>query len=257
MISAQEAYNKHLDEFTKIPEKDMTSPHMARIDVIGEAEELKIISKEDMEVLVKASCPREYIKTLDERIGAFSHASSVWENAEFDKSEARKQWLIEEESAFNLKNELLHDLGHALRHDPDQLKYLAKITRGHGKMDLVMDFKDGATLGRNNIPALQAIDFDLGRLDNAEAMHDRLSNLRSASDMSPADLKELKVLAFQAYTYLWQAVAEIRVNGQHVFWKDPERLDLYKSDFYQRVGKAPKKSDKTEEETESVSETSI
>ncbi len=29
MISAQEAYNKHLDEFTKIPEKDMKSPHMA------------------------------------------------------------------------------------------------------------------------------------------------------------------------------------------------------------------------------------
>lgn len=253
MISAQEAYNKHLDEFSVIPKEDLMSPHMARVDVIGEAEELKIVSNEDKEVLVKASCPREYIKTLDERIGAFSHASSLWENAEFDKSEARKQWLIEEEPAFNLKNELLHDLGHALRHDPDQLRYLAKITRGHGKMDLVMDFKDGATLGRNNMAALEAIDFDLSRLDKAEAMHDKLSNLRSASDMSPADLQELKVLAFQAFTYLWQAVAEIRVNGQHVFWKDPERLDLYKSDFYQRVGKMRKK----DEEAETVTETSV
>jgi hypothetical protein len=124
-------------------------------------------------------------------------------------------------------------------------------------MDLVMDFKDGATLGRNNIKALKAINFDLNRLDEAEAMHDRLSNLRSASSMSPADLQELKILAFQAFTYLWQAVAEIRVNGQHVFWKDPERLDLYKSDHYQRVGRIRRKSDETEEETEAVSETSV
>ncbi len=75
--------------------------------------------------------------------------------------------------------------------------------------------------------------------------------------MSPADLQELKILAIQAYTYLWQAVAEIRVNGQHVFWKDPERLDLYKSDHSQRVGRMPKKSDKADEEAETVTETSV
>ena len=250
MISAEEAYNKHLPEFSAIPKDKIKTPNMARDDVMGEAEELKIVALEDEEVLVKASCPRKFIKTLDERIGAYAHASSVWENSEFTKSEARKKWLEMEGPAYDIKEELLHDLAHALRNSPDQQKYLKKITAGHGKRDLVMDFKDGAVLGRNNKEALQAINFDLKRLDDADAMHDTLSNLLAESSMSPSELEELKTRAYQAYTYLQEAVAEIRINGQHVFWKDPERLDLYKSDHYQRIGKTRIK----EEQGEVVSE---
>lgn len=253
MISAEEAYSKHRESFSSIPADKMKTPNMARDDVLGEAEELKIVALEDVEVLVKASCPGKYIKTLDERIGAYSHASSVWENSEFEKSEARKQWLEEEQPAYDLKGDFLHDLGHALRNKPDQLQYLKKITAGYGKRDLVMDFKDGAVLARNNIESLEAINFDMNRIDAAEALHDKLSNLRAKSTMSPEELKELKTAAYQAYTYLQEAVAEIRVNGQHVFWKDPERLDLYKSDHYQRIGKTRTK----EEGTENVTETTV
>lgn len=250
MISAEEAYNKHLESFSAIPNDKTKTPHMARDDIIGEAEELKIAALEDEEVLVKASCPREYIKTLDERIGAFSHASSVWENSEFAKSESKKQWLEEEKRAYDIKKEFLHELGHALRNNPDQLQYLKKITAGHGKRDLVMDFKDGAVLGKKNIKALEAIGFDLNRLDEAEALHDKLSNLLSEATMSPEELEELKTNAYLAFTYLAEAVSEIRANGQHVFWKDPERLDLYKSDHYQKIGKTRTKEEKTENVTE-------
>ena len=69
MISSEEAYNKHLPEFSAIPEEKIKTPSMARDDVIGEAEELKVVALEDEEVLVKASCPRKFIKTLDERVG--------------------------------------------------------------------------------------------------------------------------------------------------------------------------------------------
>ncbi|GAG27695.1 unnamed protein product [marine sediment metagenome] len=55
-----------------------------------------------------------------------------------------------------------------------------------------MDFKDGAVLGKKNIEALEAINFDLNRLDVAEALHDKLSNLLSESTMSPKELEELK-----------------------------------------------------------------
>ena len=244
MLSTKEAYNKHLATFSAIPEDKMKTPNMTRNDVIGEAEELKIVALEDKEVLVKASCQVEYIETLDERIGAFSHASSIWENSEFVKSEAKIKWIEDEKLSYDFKAELLHDLGHALRGNPDQLKYLKKITKGHGKRDLVMDLKDGAVLGRNNKEALEAIGFDLNRLDEAEAMHDKLSNLLSESNMSPGVLEELKTLAYQAYTYLQEASSEIRENGQHVFWKDEERLELYKSDHYQNLRKSSNKKEK-------------
>ena len=68
--------------------------------------------------------------------------------------------------------------------------------------------------------------------------------------MSPGELEELKTLAYQAFTYLQEAVSEIRENGQHVFWKDENRLDLYKSDHYQRIGKTRNKEDVNENVSE-------
>ena len=44
MISSEEAYNKHLPEFSAIPEEKIKTPSMARDDVIGEAEELKVVA---------------------------------------------------------------------------------------------------------------------------------------------------------------------------------------------------------------------
>ena len=98
-----------------------------------------------------------------------------------------------------------------------------------------------------------AIGFDLANLEKAEAMHDTLSNLLSEANMSPGELAELKNLSYQAYSFLQEAVSEIRETGQYVFWKDENRLDLYKSDHYQRIGKTRNKED----ETENVSETPV
>lgn len=250
MLSAQESYNKHFAAFSAIPPDKIKTPRMPRIDIMGEAEELKLAAQEDKEALVKAGCPEEYITTLDERIGAYAHASSIWENSEFAKSDAKRQWIQEEDGAYTFKERLLHGLNHALRENPDELKYVKKISAGHGKRDLVMDLKDISVLGRRNIDALSAIGFDPADIDKADALYEKLSNLLSEANMSPGELEELKTLAYQAYTYLQEAVAEIRTNGQYVFWKDEARLNLYKSEYYQQVGKTKKSVEPDEVPTE-------
>jgi len=246
MLSAQESYNKHFAAFSAIPPDKIKTPRMPRIDVMGEAEELKLAAQEDREALVKAGCPEEYITTLDERIGAYAHASSIWENSEFAKSEAKKRWIEEEGGAHDFKERLLHVLNHALRENPEELKYVKKIAAGHGKRDLVMDLKDISVLGRRNIDALSAIGFDPAEIEKAEALYEKFSNLLSEANMNSDEMEELKTLAYQAYTYLQEAVAEIRTNGQYVFWKDEARLNLYKSEHYQKIGK-PKTSVKPDE----------
>jgi hypothetical protein len=246
MLSAEEAYNKHLKTFSAISADKIKTPKMARVDVIGEAEELKVAALEDKDALVKAGCPKEFINTLDERIGAYSHASSVWENSEFAKSEAKKQWMEEEKPAYEFKEQLLHALSHGLRGNPGELKYVKKISAGHGRRDLVLDFKDIAVLGKRNAQALSAIGFDPADLDRAEALHEKLSNLLSEAGMDSEELTELKTLAYQAYTFLEEAVAEIRENGRYVFWKDEERLDLYKSDHYRKIGKTKNREEEKE-----------
>ena len=249
MLTAEEAYNKHLETFSAIPADKIMMPRMARVDIIGEAEELKLAALEDTEVLVRAGCPEEFITTLDERIGAYAHGSSLLENSEFAKSDAKKQWLAEEKPAYDFKDYLLHSLNHGLRDNPEELKYVRKIAAGHGRRDLVLDLKDIEVLGKRNAQALSAIGFDLADLDRAGALHEKLSDLLSEANMSPGELESLKVLAYQAYTYLQEAVTEIRINGQFAFWKDEDRLNLYKSDHYQKIGKL-----RNNEEEEEVAE---
>lgn len=237
MLTAEEAYCRHLPTFSALPPEAIKTPKMARDDVIGEAEELKLAAQEDHDALVAAGCPEEFITTLEERIGAYSHSSSMWENSEYMKSEALIQWLEKEKQAYDFKEYLLHALNHALRNNPEELKYVKKIAAGSGRRDLTLDFKDIEVLGRRHEQALSAIGFDLTDLDKAAALHDTLSDLLSKANMTPKDLTALKTLAHQAYTFLQEAVSEIRVNGQFVFWKDEERLNLYKSDHYQKIGK--------------------
>jgi len=245
MISAEEAFKKHGKSFTCITEKEIMAPRMPREDVIGEAEELKLAALADVEALVKAGCPRDYVTTLDERIGAYAHASSLWENFEFEKTDAKKQWLVEEGPAYEFKAELLHELQHALRKNPAELKYVSKISAGSGRRDLVVDLKDITVLGKKNEDALKAIGFDVTKLDEASALHEKLSDLLSAANMNPEKLEELKTQAYQAYTFLQQAIAEIRANGQYAFWKNENRLNLYKSDHYQSIGKNRKTTGET------------
>ena len=246
MISAENAYNNQRDTFTTIPTSSLLTPKMSRDDTIGEAEELKIVALEDKDVLVQAGCPAEFIDSLEERIGAYAHASSIWENSEFEKSESKKLWIEKEGPAYDFKYELLHNLRFALRKDADALKYVSKISEGRGKRDLVVDLLDIAVLGKQHSAALDAIGFDAANLDKAKAMHDELSDLLSSANMNPDDLAELKTQSYQAYTYLQEAVSEIREIGQFVFWKDPVRLDLYKSDYYQGVGKIKNKIEVSE-----------
>ena len=250
MLSTEETYNKHLESFTAISENEIKTPKMARDDTIGESEELKIVALQDSDSLIKSGCSEIFITTLDERIGAYSHASSIWENSEFAKSESKKQWIEKEKIAYEFKSDLLHNLGYALRKNPDELKYVKKISAGRGKRDLVLDFKDISVLGKRNIDALKAIGFDPANLEKAESMYDTLSNLLSSANMSSGELSELKNLAYQAYTYLQQAVEEIRETGQFVFWKDKKRLDLYKSDHFQKSGRAKKNNENEEIEPE-------
>ena len=115
MLTAKEAYERHLPAFSAIPAEGIKTPRMPRTDIIGEAEELKTAALVDREALVGAGCPEEMISSLDERIGAYAHASSVWENSEFMKSDAMRQWIGEEPAAVELKERLLHTLSRAPR----------------------------------------------------------------------------------------------------------------------------------------------
>lgn len=86
---------------------------------------------------------------------------------------------------------------------------------------------------------------DASIVDEANAMFEKLRNLLGEINTAPKDVANKKKFAQKAYTYLWQAVDNIREFGQFVFWKDEKKVDLYRSDFYQNMGKASHKSERS------------
>lgn len=236
-LSAQESWEKNRDHIMAIPDDRVMAPSKPREDIVGEAEELRMNASNDREALVVLGMNPVYIDTLDERIGAFAFTSSVRETTLLRDSEALNGFRAKQGPATEFRTDLLADMGFAIRKDKELKKVLGRIVKGKGYRDLVLDLLDCERFGRKNEEYLKAINFDMTRLDQAKDLHDELSDLLAEANTSPQELNELKQNTFKSYTWLKEATDEIREYGQHAFRKDPERLNRYKSDYYQKLGR--------------------
>ncbi len=253
MMSSEESYNANLKKIRGISDNDIVMPKMRREDIIGESEELKVAALADREGLIGVGLNPEFIDSLDERIGAYSFASSLHETSVFKKSDSMEEWKSQEKDAYSFKSDMIQVLRFALRKDPEQLNLVKKISQGYGRRDLVNDFIDIYTLGKKNEEALKAINFDFPLLDRAKELHDQLSNLLADANMSPDEIDQTKKTAYQAYTWLYEALNEIREYGQFCFRNDAEKQEKYKSDFHQQIGSmSNKNSNESEELAENI-----
>lgn len=242
MLSSTEAFEKHRTKIEAVSEEEMLSPHMPREEIVGENRAFNLNVQADAELLLKNGLDPEYLSSLDERISAFAHTYALYETSQFGKPEARLQWEQKFPEVNDFKWDMIDTLLYALRKEKDSKKVeqIKMIAKGKGKRDLVFDLKDISFAIENNRPALEKINFDFLNAEKSRNWFDEFSNLLAASEMSPAELDEAKTMAFKAYTYLMQAVKEIRDCGQFVFRKDEARLALYKSEWYQELGKMKK-----------------
>jgi hypothetical protein len=122
----------------------------------------------------------------------------------------------------------------AYRKQPDVKGRVQAIAEGSGDADMIQDLSDLAVHGKNNPGPLAEIKFDMKLLDEAASKSDELASLLATARGEKATDSEIKVARDQAYTYLKEAVDEVREFGQHVFWRDPTRLTGYASAYKRR-----------------------
>jgi hypothetical protein len=79
-------------------------------------------------------------------------------------------------------------------------------------------------------------------MDNAAATADRMGDLLGAVNGERKEVSEAMIIRDKAYTYLKQAVDEIRECGKFVFWRNPDRLKGYVSEFWQKRNAAKEKA---------------
>lgn len=236
---SQEQFELKRAEIEALSNDETIIPNMPVAVAVQEAEDLVVWCQLDKEALTKAGLDWQLAIDLPLRIGACRYAQSLWQKEYKSIEDAQKEWQLKSPEAYELRDEILHYFFHAYRKMPDLLSKVQKIAQGSSHADMVQDLSDLAVLGKAHPEPLKAISFDLTLLTKADQTSEAMANLLAQANGTRFNDNKLKIIRDKAFTYMKQAVDEIRRHGQFIFWKQPERYKGYTSRFVkQRTLKA-------------------
>lgn len=225
-------YQTLLPVIEAIADSETKTPNMPVEKFVQEAANLEVWSTDDRPALEAVGVAAVTFDSLADRTGALRYAQSLWTRERHTREEAQQQWIEDEESATDLKDQLEHSFRFAFRNRQDLLNKVHEIEEGNGKEDLVQDLSDLAVLGNANLDLLTAISFEVVRMQEAADLSTAMSMLLAEVNGEKADSNSLRLVRDKAYTHLKSAVDEIRGAGKYVFWQDKNRLKGYKSTYF-------------------------
>lgn len=237
-MSSTNDYQALLPTLTAMQPNDVLVPNVP-IDVfVQEAENLYHWCLDDQEPLTRAGLDWNLVLALPVRAGACREAQSRWIKERNTRQKAEQAWKEEAPAAFDLRDQLVHNFRFAFRKFDGLLARVDEIAQGDTGSDMVQDLNDLAVLGQSNVDLLTAIQFDLKQLDAAATLSERMGDLLGATNGERRKDSEAMRTRDQAFTYLKQAVDEVREHGKFVFWRNPERLQGYVSEHWRKENAA-------------------
>lgn len=238
-------YNARIDAIRAIADDKAPDPTMPVDVYLQESENLYQWSLMDVVALATIGITSAMINELPVRAGACREAQSRWFKDRNSQLEAQREWSVQGPVAFALRNELLHAFRFAYRNDAALIARVAKIAEGNTNADMIQDLNDLSVLGKNNPAPLQAIGFDLGKLDVAAATSDAMANLLAMANGDRASQSETKKIRDKAFAYLKESVDQVREAGKYLFWKNENRYKGYVSKYWADANrnKTPKPSE--------------
>ena len=231
-MSSKTDYDELLAPVQAITPEKTLAPTMPVDVYVQEAENLYHWCTDDEAALLAAGLAPTIIEQLPVRTGACREAQSLWIKERNTRQVAEQQWKEQSPAAFQLRDQLLHAFRYAFRKDDGLLGRVDEIALGDTNSDMVQDLNDLSELGKANLDLLTAIGFDTDQLETAATMADNMGDLLGATNGERKKDSEAMIIRDQAFTYLKQAVDEIRECGKYVFWRNPERLKGYVSDYW-------------------------
>lgn len=235
-----------MDTLLAIPKEEVKKPSIPISVYLQEAVDLVVWANADKEKLTAIGLNWELVETLRTRAEACREAQSQWASDYKAIEEAEKEWLRKAPGTFKFRDVLLDDFRYAYRNDKSILSKVAVIADGRSRDDMIQDLNDLSVLGKANIGALEAVKFDLSKLDLAAETVNEMSNLLASAKGENGASEQLDIRN-RSYTYLKQAVDELRAAGKYVFAEDESRFIGYRSEFLKKY------RSKAAEDTEEVS----
>ncbi len=234
---SQENFNEKEAVIKAIPDNQVIEPNMPVSVAVQEAEDLYEWAKDDEAVLTGGGLDVTLLNELPVRAGALRYAQSVWQKEYRTYEEAQKNWAQQSPEAFDMRDVIVHEFYHAYYNYPDLYAKVKTIDEGGSNADMLQDLSDLAILGKSNPDPLTTTNFDMTLLNTAENISENLSEVLAKANGLRLGDNEMKITRDKAYTYLKQAVDEVRRHGQYKFWRDNNRKKGYISQYFKSHGR--------------------
>lgn len=196
------------------------SPHMPADKAAQEAENLYVWVQADKEAFLKINFDwKKWVDDLSVRSGALRYAQSLWVSERNAQEEAQKAWEADSPGAYELRDDLLATFRYAFRKRNDLLGRVREISQGTGHEDMIQDLSDLSALGKNNIPELKEMNFDMPLLDKAATRAEKLADMLALANGAREDNSRAKRIRDAAFAHVKEAVDEIRISGKFLFRK--------------------------------------
>jgi hypothetical protein len=202
--------------------------------VLQEAMNLYDWCRNDKEKLVKAGLDWKLAEDLPVRAAALSSLETTWTSERNTTKDCQKEWKAALPLALTMRNELVRHLFFAFRLKPNAYAKVQRIAKGHGHEDMIQDLIELSTVGRKHQTELERVGIDLSILDKAWKASFDLGDLLARVNGVVHESSKSQELRNKAYYHLKEAIEEVRLVGQYVFWNDEERRRGYMSAFLHR-----------------------
>jgi hypothetical protein len=210
---------------------DTVKPNLPIAVVLQEAEELAVWCVHDRLLLESAGLDWALVEQLPIRAAACRYLETQWQCELNAQSDLKKQWLQQQELGKQLRLDLIRHFRFAFRDLPDGPDHLKKMGSKVRRADMIQDLCNQAILGRAYQAQLAAISFDLSLLDQAEHLSEELRELHARVQAQDGKRVQVRRVRDRAYTYLRQAIDEIRQYGKFALRAQPNRLRGYASPY--------------------------
>lgn len=228
----QESYDKLISVIKAIPENEVVEPNMPVETAAQEAENTHDWSLFDKAALIAGGLDWTYVESLPDRAAALRKSETNWFTERFAKGEAALKWEQESPAAYKLRDTLVHAMLFAYRKNPEVLARVQEIADGTGHADMIQDLSDLSGIARKNPDQLKAVkNFDFKNVDKAEQFSSDMARMLAGAKATTG-ITAAKIIRDQAFTYLKEAVDEVRATGQFVFWHKKDRLPGYASQYF-------------------------
>lgn len=218
-----------------MPSERIVEPSNIPVPIyLREASRMINAGERDLELLESIGYRAGMLDDLKQRIGALRQAESLLRVSRCGKGEAGQRWDESLLLGRRVLKELKSALAFAYRKDEELSARVRAAVNGRSAAALVQGISSLAHLGRGNVKPLEAINFDLKRLDEAAALAGRLGEFLGSAEAEREWSHMCSRLRNAAYSHLKEGLKELRDYAHYVLGDDKLKKIDYNSQFLRK-----------------------